>query len=695
MPGDIRTPTQNQIFFLCINILSKVCHLCLEEERVTLADNIGSKIVNFEVPPSLIHGYIATLSQINATLPGSDDKALFNQILSNDFYQTFSHVFSTTGTDIVPDQMLMRYLTTIGEVGVCFSKCSVPDKFVALVQGLIASSIAKVRTQDGSTSSVYSKREISASVRAHAFVTLGKLCLMNERLSRNSEKIFVRELQKAQDAEVRNNILITMCDLCVRYSGVDRYVTRIAERMRDNSLLVRRNAATLLAQLLAEDFIKWDPILFFRFLSVLADSENQLVRTAEHVLMNILPRKQPHLLFNHFIESIFVLNNSKEHSVYNQFPQSDTEIKYFAYPVVKDDEAKNRLNQAKRHIVYKFLLSQLTAEHKLKLHGRLHAEILTEFAEGKLHSESVLQDIFAILSSQEMKLDKAAASSGDADSDDTASHVSSQMVSEILKRHIRDNVLPVLVHLKKSLERRKSSMSGSLLDYFHRISVQYPNEVKDLLKNDRQLRGEFEFDMRRRQQQQARMAVVTPRQQPRADKNGSGASAKGPRSAATMSHLKSPLARGAGGAATGALSSLTSTSKKRRRSGFYEGPKSSTPAPRVLQTEFKSPRSPSGGGAPKDQNPNTKKSSLTSNQGNASDLVRTPLSASNRSGVGAIQTPVSVQKALFGTEERHHQRRRLSVPTGDSSSELAAATLESRLTRRNKKKRRSAHALMR
>ena len=80
----------------------------------------------------------------------------------------------------------------------------------------------------------------SSRVRAFAFVTLGKLvttlpksqeimslhvvfnflgklCLQNESLAKKCVAAFARELDICEDTVVRNNVIVIMCDLCIRF----------------------------------------------------------------------------------------------------------------------------------------------------------------------------------------------------------------------------------------------------------------------------------------------------------------------------------------------------------------------------------------------------------------------------------------------------------------------------------------------
>ena len=44
----------------------------------------------------------------------------------------------------------------------------------------------------------------------------GKLCLQQEVLAKKCVSVLVRELETSDDPVVRNNVVIILCDLCVR-----------------------------------------------------------------------------------------------------------------------------------------------------------------------------------------------------------------------------------------------------------------------------------------------------------------------------------------------------------------------------------------------------------------------------------------------------------------------------------------------
>ena len=69
--------------------------------------------------------------------------------------------------------------------------------------------------------------------------------------------MFARELRNNRDHIIRNNLIVGISDLCVRYTlMVDRYVTVMALCLTDSSVFVRQQTITLLTILIKEQFLK-------------------------------------------------------------------------------------------------------------------------------------------------------------------------------------------------------------------------------------------------------------------------------------------------------------------------------------------------------------------------------------------------------------------------------------------------------
>lgn len=79
----------------------------------------------------------------------------------------------------------------------------------------------------------------------------GKLCLQHEELVHKYLPVFARELEVGTEVAVRNNVVVIMCDLCVRYTNVvDHYIPNISACLRDSEAVIREQTLIMLTNLL-------------------------------------------------------------------------------------------------------------------------------------------------------------------------------------------------------------------------------------------------------------------------------------------------------------------------------------------------------------------------------------------------------------------------------------------------------------
>lgn len=79
----------------------------------------------------------------------------------------------------------------------------------------------------------------------------GKLCLQHENLVQKYLPVFARELEVGTEVAVRNNVVVIMCDLCVRYTNiVDLYIPNISACLRDDEAVIREQTLIMLTNLL-------------------------------------------------------------------------------------------------------------------------------------------------------------------------------------------------------------------------------------------------------------------------------------------------------------------------------------------------------------------------------------------------------------------------------------------------------------
>jgi condensin-2 complex subunit D3 len=137
--------------------------------------------------------------------------------------------------------------------------------------------------------------------------------------------------------------------------------------------LVRKQTMVLLAGLLQEDYLKWKGPLFFRFLRMTVDADPEVALQTKYVLFTLFHKRNSTLIYSHFVEAIFHMNDFMQHEGYNQFSQSSADRELFCLP--------GKDNQPKRLAMYAGMLENLPDEQKLNITARLCHDILARCAD--------------------------------------------------------------------------------------------------------------------------------------------------------------------------------------------------------------------------------------------------------------------------------------------------------------------------
>ncbi|KAL5541868.1 hypothetical protein UlMin_009578 [Ulmus minor] len=348
-------------------------------------------------------------------------------------------------------------------------------------------------------------RKTAPSLYIQAWLTLGKMCLADGKLAKRYIPLFVQELEKSDCAALRNNLVVMMADFCIHHTAlVDCYIARITKCLRDPCELVRRQTFILLSRLLQRDYVKWRGVLFLRFLLSLVDESEKIRQLADFLFGNILKVKAPLIAYNSFVEAIFVLNDCHAHSGHTDSHGSKSENRLFS---IRGNDEKSR---SKRMHVYVSLLKQMAPEHLLATFAKLCAEILAAGSDGALNidditGQSVLQDTFQILASKEIRIPTNRGSSSDAadieedggDSGASAAAARGRVITQVVKKGLVQNMVPIFIELKRLLESKNSPLIGSLMECLRVLLKDYKNEIDEILVADKQLQKELIYDMQK------------------------------------------------------------------------------------------------------------------------------------------------------------------------------------------------------
>uniref|UniRef100_A0A8C3C6Q6 Condensin-2 complex subunit D3 n=1 Tax=Cairina moschata TaxID=8855 RepID=A0A8C3C6Q6_CAIMO len=443
------------------------------------------------------------LNQVYGDLVSTCESYISNIVLKED------------GVEQLQEDLFVRHLFTLGEAAqLCPAK--VEKRIFLLIQSILASSNQLTSCVDGEETpasqplSQFRGSAMPPVIRAHAFITLGKLCLQHEDLAKKCIAALARELEVSHDVAVRNNVVIVMCDLCIRYTTmVDRYIPSISLCLKDPHPFIRKQTLILLTNLLQEEFVKWKDCLFFRFVSVLVDPNPDISRFGEFCLVHLLLKRNPGMFSQHFIECIFHFNSYEKHEKYNRFPQSERAKNLFSL--------KGKDNKEKRMHIYRFLLDHFTDEQRFNITTKISHSVLACFVDNDLpldmEASELLSDTFAILSCKEIKL-STMRSKPDEDiqpEDDELAMANAVMqvaqkklISQVQKKNFVENIIPIITSLKSLMEQKKIPALRDLMNYLREMMQDYRNEIKDFFAVDKQLAAELEYDMKKYEEQLGR-----------------------------------------------------------------------------------------------------------------------------------------------------------------------------------------------
>ncbi|XP_059903948.1 condensin-2 complex subunit D3 [Gadus macrocephalus] len=411
----------------------------------------------------------------------------------------------TGGHDLDQD-LMVKHLHLLG-VASLHSPAHVGKRTVLLVESILSSQRdAHTGPDEPPESSTQTRpNSLPTKVRAHAVITLGRLCLQHEDLTQQYLPVFARELQEGAELAFRNNLVVIMCDLCVRYTNmVDCYIPNISSCLRDDQQVIREQTLIMLTNLLQEEFVKWKGSLFFRFVTVLVDPVPAIASLCEFCLVHLLLKKNTAMFSQHFIECIFHFNEYRKHKAYNHFPETDRERTRFSL--------KGQRNREKRFRIYRFLLEHFTDAQRVSITNKINQTILGCFADDELPLDAdgaeILAETFSILSLKELKLQAASAPAGGAAADEpeeegqnmaTLHAAQKKVISQFQKKAFMENTVPIIIALKNMLELRRSPVIRDLMAYLQVAMKDLKGEVKELFSGDQQLAAELEFNLQEKE----------------------------------------------------------------------------------------------------------------------------------------------------------------------------------------------------
>ncbi|XP_064489192.1 condensin-2 complex subunit D3-like isoform X2 [Ornithodoros turicata] len=337
---------------------------------------------------------------------------------------------------------------------------------------------------------------VTPQIRAHAFITVGKMCLQNEVFAKQSVAALAKELDKSKDVTIRNNIIVILADLCKRYAVlVDPYLPYVIACLKDPNPDLRRLTLERLFVLLQQDFIKLRGSLFYSLFTMLVDKRRSICELAKYGLGIQVYARHPHVFYQRFTETMYHFNN-----VPRNLEQHDVALE----KSVTDSLLAGRNEAEHRMIIYRFLLDHMSDEERFKLNLSITQNVLAPcMQEGNSLIKScpdVLKDALAVLCCEEIKL-RSITAADDATEEDPGRAVLNaarkNILSTFVKKNLIENVIPVVIELKRHLEAERSPLVHNLLLFLRELMRDYKNEVKDILALDKNTASEVAFDLKK------------------------------------------------------------------------------------------------------------------------------------------------------------------------------------------------------
>jgi len=348
-------------------------------------------------------------------------------------------------------------------------------------------------------------RSDSASLRNLGVAALGALARCSAAVARD----VVPALAATLDDDYASPAAKVAClaclgDLCVaRTSLVEPRARSLCLRLGDADADVRRHAVVVIARLLGRDYLKWRPELVVRFFSCLADAEPANRALARHALVDVLLPKTPTLFVNHVVACLRLYTGDRGDAETADLPR------HFG----------GTAHAARRRAVYRALLAATPDEGKVQVSAKLAREVLAPAADVPSLGPSLrdpespaynaVSDALHLLGGDLEVLAPSRKAADDDGADDEAPDAAATKRSKTLaaargkllghmsKLHLLEQVLPILIALKHTLDKLKSPLAAPLVATLKRVLATHGPDVEKVLATDPHLARELKYDLKR------------------------------------------------------------------------------------------------------------------------------------------------------------------------------------------------------
>ena len=309
-------------------------------------------------------------------------------------------------------------------------------------------------------------------LRSIAVITLSKACLVNKELAQAVILHFSNDIIKEEPDDVKANQITALCDLCVHYTAmVDPFIDNIMKTIITDSPAVKRHAIISITRLIAEDYVKLRPTMFYKLMSILVCGDKEVSNFASNCLFDVLVPKNPKIMKS-VSDSIAFFNGD--------------DMQIFAVPA------------AKKRQMYQLVINRMSDVQLLEVIQQILVKYINPIVvenSSIASSNSILKDSLSVMGdAYENIINNASCASQQTDKSSDAELEASMKIMEYVHVEIAHKLIPSLVDLNKILKRANSELQSDLRRLLALIIARDPSLIEDISNIDQPLSAEVQDD---------------------------------------------------------------------------------------------------------------------------------------------------------------------------------------------------------
>lgn len=472
--------TSKFITNVMLHVLRCSWHTLSKENMRSIYNDLYRCLSNFEVHAQLITTCVDIVNNVYLHLHKETTGEREEHMLSL-AEQSEREIMKLQGGGRTEQERLLRAICSLGQAMFLCPRKKISSDTLHELQAIVLG--------DLSTSNNY-----SYELQASAVALLSAQALRDREIAQEIMPILGNLMSSTSNQSnfvncaVRINAAKALADLCTVFGDiVAPHMPEMCVSMKDPDPAVRKVIIIIFTQLLLEDFIKIKGAFFFHILTMLTDADEPIRNLTTFLITERLLTKNKTLISQRFVDSLFHYNNYPLKGKVNWESNKKREVdKALALP--------GQRNQAKRRVIYNFMIEHLDLPGRLKVVVKLTNNVLGSINRRviKVDNEEgacVLKDTLYVLSHDSLQPSSCLKRNCDEETLEPETenpHANSvaHQVAEGMKKQRVDALLPVLVQLKQKLKSSKSNLDTDITKLLVKIASDYSKDQLTKLFNE-------------------------------------------------------------------------------------------------------------------------------------------------------------------------------------------------------------------